>query len=142
MLYLKNAFVFTVFMFVLMMWHCASAQTNYVVIKGRVVTPDGSPALATAELKGAKNKTATDNNGAFAIKAFLPLNDTLVVSSVALETYQKQIVTDKPQTIHLGNLYLSYHAAELQNVEVRGRVDEIVQKRLFFFRNQNANFCY
>ena len=118
---LKRAFVFTGFLFLLMAAVNGFAQQNNCIIKGRIVTPDGSPAFATVELKVAKKKTTTDNNGAFLIALFSQVNDTLVISSVALETYQKQILANKGETINLGNIYLSYKAAELQNVEVRGR---------------------
>ncbi len=118
---LKRAFVFTTFLFVLVAATNSSAQKNSFVIKGHVITPDGSPAFATVELKGAKKKTETDNNGAFTIAFVSPVNDTLIISSVALETYQKQIVANRGETINLGNIYLSYKAAELQNVEVKGR---------------------
>ncbi len=119
---LKRAFVFTAFLFLLMAATNVSAQQNKCIIKGRIVTPDGSPAFATVELKSAKKKTATNNDGAFMIATFFPLHDTLVVSSVAMKTYQKQIVASKAGTIDLGDIYLSYQPAELQNVEVRGRL--------------------
>ncbi len=96
-----------------------SAQQNHCLIKGRIVTPDGSAAFTTVELKGTKKKTETDNNGYFKMEALLPLNDTLMISSVALETYQKQMVANKAENIDLGNIYLSFKTTELQNVEVK-----------------------
>ena len=109
-------------MFTLLFAKQASSQTNHYTIKGRVITPDGNPAFVTVELKNEKKKTVTDNNGNFTLEGLFPMQDTLVIASIESETYKKGIAIEKSGILNLGNIYLSFHTAELQHVEVKGRL--------------------
>lgn len=121
MFYLQKTFSFLLLIACCLAAGRAPAQTGNCLIKGHIITPDGNAVLATVALQKQGKTTPTDNNGNFRLKATLPLQDTLLITSVELESYSQPITGNAAGTIDVGDVHLSFHTFDLQNVEVKGR---------------------
>ena len=92
-------------------------------IKGNIITADGSPAsFVTIELLKAKKKLAAEKNGNFILQNLPPINDTIVISGIGFITYKQFIQLNVLQTLDLGTIKLEYDVAQLQDVEITGRI--------------------
>src|SRR5450432_3427441 len=112
------------------------AQKNTGIIKGRIITADGSPAYVTVELKKLKRITVTDNNGNFKLAKLPLLQDTLIVTSVESQMLVMAVVLEKNATTDLGTIRLSYNISQLQDVEIKGRVLHSYKSDYSFFGNK------
>ncbi len=93
------------------------------IITGKLYTPDGTPAAyVTIELAKAGKKMAADKNGFFIIQNLPALKDTLFINGVGFAPYKHLIKLGSAQTLNLGNIQLEYSIAQLQDVEITGRI--------------------
>ena len=112
------------------------AQKNNAVIKGRIISADGTPAYVTVELKNFKRITVTDNNGNFKLQSLPALEDTLLVTSVDSKEFGQVIKLNKNEIINIGEVRLSFNVRQLQDVEVKGRVAHSYKSDYSFFGNK------
>src|SRR5690606_25354486 len=72
-----------------------------ITVKGRVVGEDKKPLPGvTVRIKGKMVGTITDENGAF-ILANVPKRSILIFRSIGFETYEVDVVNEKPMIIEL-----------------------------------------
>jgi iron complex outermembrane receptor protein len=102
----------------------AFAQKNNGSITGRIIAADGSPAYVTIELKKLNRITVTDNNGNFKLQNLPALKDTLIITSVESKVYYQPISLEKNEAAQLGDITLTLNIGRLQDVEVRGRIEQ------------------
>src|SRR5271154_852476 len=100
----------------------AFSQNSAGSITGRIFNADGTPAYVTVELKKLKKIISTDNNGKFKFRNLPPASDTLIISSVESRTYFQAVMISKNEEVNLGDIHLTFNIAQLQNVEVKGRI--------------------
>ena len=100
------------------------AQKNNGTIKGKIIVSDGSPAYVSIELKKSHAITFTDNAGYFEFRHLNELVDTLLISSVQLQTISMPISLTKNGSLDLGIIKLVADFAKLHDVEVIGRVSK------------------
>lgn len=112
------------------------AQKNSAVIKGRIISADGTPAYVTVELKNLKRITVTDNNGNFKLQSLPALQDTLQITSVDSKEFGQAIKLNKNEIINLGEIHLSFNIRQLQDVEVKGRMSHSYKSDYSFFGNK------
>ena len=98
------------------------AQKNSGAIKGRVLAADGSPAYVTVELRQLKKITATDSKGNFILTGLAELTDTIVFTAVGAKTYVEPVSLQRNALLNLGDIHLTFTIAQLQDIEVSGRI--------------------
>lgn len=101
-----------------------AAQSNKVVIRGKVLTTEGTPAFVSVELKNQKKVRSTDDKGDFKFVGVQNAPDTLVITSVGFKTEKLVITPSKDSVIDVGKIYLTVHARQLQYIEVKGRINK------------------
>ncbi len=121
-LHVKKRVVWITFTMSMLLTYVGFGQKNSGVLKGRILTSDGSPAYVTVQLKELRKITMTDNNGNFTLRNLSTLRDTMVISSVQAQTLAMPVVLDKNETKDLGDIRLAANFGNLHNVEVTGRV--------------------
>ena len=94
------------------------AQNGRGVIRGRTVSPDGTPSFVTVSLKHLQKTTVTDNEGHFSLVNLAPLEDTLVISSVQAKTLLVPVRLKKNEVLNLGTLGLEFSYSALQDIEI------------------------
>lgn len=112
------------------------AQKNNAIIKGRIISADGTPAYVTVELKNLKRITVTDNNGNFKLQNLPALEDTLLITSVDLKEFGQPIKLIKNEMLNIGEIHLSFNIHQLQDVEVKGRMAHSYKSDYSFFGNK------
>jgi len=101
-----------------------AAQSDIIVIKGRVFTPEGTPAFVSVELKNQKKVKSTDDKGDFRFAGVQNVPDTLVITSVGFKTGKLVITPSGDSVIDVGKIYLTMYARQLQDIEVKGRINK------------------
>jgi len=114
---------------------CTSfSQKPTGTIKGSVYTVSGESAAGIAiELKKLQRIALTDKNGAFTLHHLPALSDTLIISSVGLNLYKKQIQLKSGESIDLGKIHLVQNITQLQTVEIKGRSAQSYKSDYSFF---------
>ena len=102
--------------------HFSSAQKNTGNIKGRVLTANGGAAYVTVQLMKFKKISVTDSKGNFKFDGLPPLNDTILLTAVGSKTYRQAVVLKKDGSLDLGDIHLTFNIAQLQDIEVTGRI--------------------
>ncbi|MEO6288954.1 MAG: TonB-dependent receptor, partial [Ginsengibacter sp.] len=95
---------------------------NKSAITGRIFMHNSKPAFVTVELKKQKKLTETDNNGNFKLMNVLPIQDTLVITSVESQVQLTAVHPLEGEVLNLGNIDLDFNLTRLQDIEVRGRI--------------------
>ena len=117
-------------------WQMAFAQKPAGKIRGRILLVDGSPAYVSVELKNLKKIASTDNDGYFELAGLPGLTDTLIITSVEAKTYKQPVNLVNGQQINLGDIHLAVNIAQLQTVEVKGRITHSYKSDYSFFGNK------
>ena len=113
------------------------AQKPSATLKGKIISADGKPAPSViVELQKLKRVAITDGQGNFILNNLPALHDKLIVSSVEAIEYNKDIKLTFGQTLDVGIINLQYNIAELQNVEIKGRVSHSYKSDYSFFGNK------
>lgn len=100
-----------------------SQTNNGSNIKGKVASSENKPAAyVTIELKIAGKKTVADKNGFFILEQLPKLNDTLIITGIGFITYKLFVHVDAAQILDIGTVQLDYAIAQLQEVEIIGRI--------------------
>src|ERR1700681_929312 len=111
------------------------SQKPLGVIKGRIVTRGGEPAIGvTIELKRTGKITVSDSRGAFVIQR-LPArtDDSLIISSVGANLFKKSVHLNNGETLDLGIIQLTLNVTQLQTVEINGRSAHSYKSDYSFF---------
>ncbi len=101
---------------------CIAQQDQGGSIRGRVITADGLPAYVTVELKKQRKISSTDNNGYFILTNLPALQDTLIFTSVQSRIHALPVRLARNQALDAGVVRLTAGIAQLQDIEVTGRV--------------------
>ena len=110
------------------------SQTITGSIKGKILLNDGQPAQDVTVILKNKQKIATTNKqGIFVIERLSALRDTLIITSVGLNTFRQEIVLRESQTLDMGSIHLTQKLTQLQTVEINGRLAESYKSDYSFF---------
>jgi iron complex outermembrane recepter protein len=110
------------------------AQKSGRTIRGTVVTASGESASGiTVELKRAGRITITDQNGSFLLEHLPPLYDTLFITSVGTHLYMQGIQLQNSKDLDIGTIHLTQNIAQLQTVEINGRLSKSYKSDYSFF---------
>ncbi len=103
-------------------------------ITGTILTVDGGPVSgATIQLQKLGKIAISDANGVFVLQHLPAFSDSLVISMVGANLY-KQSVTLKPnESLNIKSIRLTYNIAQLQTVEIRGRLSQSYKSDYSFF---------
>lgn len=113
------------------------AQKPMGLIKGIIVDAEGKPAVnVTIELQKTRRITVSNNSGFFQLQHLPPLQDTLIVSSVESKSYSIPVLVSKNAMTDMGEIHLAFNVRELQNVEVKGRINHSYKSDYSFFGNK------
>jgi iron complex outermembrane receptor protein len=115
------------FLIVGLLLFCVNAfsQKTTGVIKGKIVSPDGNPAVSVSvELKKFKRIAITNDNGFFVLQHLPALQDSLTISSVESEIYSQEIKLKAEEVTDLGTIVLKNNVKQLEQVEIAGRVTD------------------
>ncbi|HEX4849540.1 MAG TPA: TonB-dependent receptor plug domain-containing protein, partial [Puia sp.] len=109
------------------------SQKHEGIIKGKVLSADGTPAVyVSVELRQLKKIVLTNEQGIFVLSHLPEFHDSLVISSVELQVYARMINLQKGQLLDLGAIHLNYNVKELQRVEITGRYDRSYKSNYSF----------
>ena len=107
------------------------------VVKGKIVSTDGNPAPGViVNLEKLKRFAVTDDEGMFTLKNLPALHDKLIISSVNSKGYDLNINLSAGQSLDVGIITLQYNVAELQKVEIKGRLVHSYKSDYSFFGNK------
>lgn len=97
-----------------------SAQKSNASISGKIVSADSiAVENVTVQLKNAHRSTITNENGNFSFYHLPALNDTLIVSSIALNFFNQPVVLKSNQQLDLGTIHLDYNTQQLEDISVQ-----------------------
>jgi len=101
----------------------AISQKPAGIIKGKILASDGNPAIyISVELKKLKRIVFTNENGVFIFQHLPALQDSLIVSSIESEIYNRKMKLNAGELMDLGIITLAYNVKQLQQVEITGRI--------------------
>lgn len=97
----------------------AAAQNNQTIIKGRVKTSNGKPALnVNVSVKNTEMVTTTDENGIYQFIGLIPGKYTLKISLIGATTQEQPIVVNAGKNISI-DFTISESSAQLDEVAVK-----------------------
>ena len=130
---MKAGFLFLLFFSVLIP-NLSYCQKPGGSITGTILTVDGGPVSgATIQLQKLGKIVISDANGVFVFQHLPALTDSLIISMVGANLY-KQSVTLKPnESLNIKSIRLTYNIAQLQTVEIRGRLSQSYKSDYSFF---------
>jgi iron complex outermembrane receptor protein len=96
-------------------------QSAQSIIRGRVVSNDGSPvAYVRIELRSLHRFVLSSDDGDFIFKNLPSLSDSLIISSVQYERHAYAVSVCCGNKLETGDIFLDDRIASLQNVEIKG----------------------
>ncbi len=110
------------------------SQKPSASIYGTILTVNGEPVSgATISLQKLGKITTTDAKGSFTIQHLPGLTDSLIISFTGSNLYRQAVILKKDETLNIGTIRLSYNIAQLQTVEIRGRLSQSYKSDYSFF---------
>ncbi|MDP9040518.1 MAG: TonB-dependent receptor [Bacteroidota bacterium] len=99
-----------------------------------VLLADGATAQGvTVFLKKSGRISSTNNKGIFAIDKLPAGTDSLVISSVGSNAFGQEVVLISGQSLNMGTIHLTRNVAQLQTVEINGRLSRLYKSDYSFF---------
>jgi iron complex outermembrane recepter protein len=132
----QNAFLQRVAygLFFLFNFSLAFGQKNSGIVKGWVLAPDGTPAAnVTIELKNLKRVALSDAKGFFQLRKLPALHDSLILSSIDVISVSIPVSLDQGGSLNIGTVHLMASVAQLQKVEINGRMSRSYKSDYSFF---------
>ncbi len=133
---MKATFKFLVF-FLLLIPISIFSQKPSGSISGKILTIDGEPVSgATITLQKLGKISTTDAKGNFNLQHLQGLTDSLIISLVGTKLYKQPVSLNKNETLNIGVIRLTYNIAQLQTVEISGRLSQSYKSDYSFFGNK------
>jgi iron complex outermembrane recepter protein len=103
-------------------------------IYGTILTVDGVPVSeATIVLQKLGKISMTDAKGNFTLQHLPGLTDSLSISLVGTNLYRQKVNLKTGESLNIGTIRLTYNIAQLQTVEIRGRLSQSYKSDYSFF---------
>lgn len=103
-------------------------------IYGKILSVDGEPVSgATIALQKLGKISMTDAKGNFTLQHLPGLRDSLIISFVGSNLSKLAVSLKKGESLNIGTIRLTYNIAQLQTVEIRGRLSQSYKSDYSFF---------
>ncbi len=113
---------------------CTLSQKTTASVSGKIITSDGEPAVSVSvQLKKTGKLVLTDATGNFILHHLPALSDTLIVSSAGANFYKQAVTVESGETKNIGLIHLTFNIAQLQLVEIKGRLQSSYKSDYSFF---------
>ena len=133
---MKASSLFLIFIVILIPLSIFS-QKSGGSISGSIITVNGEPVSgATITLQKLGKISITDTKGSFSLQHLPGLADSLIISYVGSNLYKQSVSLNKNESLNIGTIRLTYNIAQLQTVEMRGRLSQSYKSDYSFFGNK------
>ncbi len=126
--------IFQFLFFLLLIPFSVFSQKPGGSINGTILTVDGEPVSgATIVLKKLGKISMTDAKGNFTLQHLPGFTDSLSISLVGTNLYRQKVSLKTGESLNIGKIRLTYNIAQLQTVEIRGRLSQSYKSDYSFF---------